>query len=417
MLCDGKYRDQQECQYERKSHNAPILNQISILFPAIRDIQAIWLEQFTSADATQAFILKLMSNIIVRPYTPEDREQTFHVRAMTYNSGRPIPVEEQVYRSATPYVAEMDGRVVGTFVVMDMESTRGSAATWKTGGIAGVAVLPEFRQSGVGSAMMTWAIQEMRRQGYILASLYAFRESYYRRFGYENCGMKLKITCPNHRLPSLRANLPIRRLNSDQYALVQDCYEGFARKYSGMNTRKNMHWGRIVNDSRHIYAAGDPVEAYAIVEHDVAFWEDQAIVEVIWNTQAGYESILSVLAGTAINKTNLIWHEPSDSPFLFRYLDQGVKAQMDRPIMYRIINAEAAWASVSDEEFPFTIEDQILGQIGSGGLLISPQEAVQVFLGEPSAADLDHLRGDGSEAWERVQAVLPPSRVYCMDYF
>src|SRR5579862_6249541 len=121
-----------------------------------------------------------MSDIVVRPYEPRDQEQTWHVRAMTYNSGRPIPVEQQVYKTSTPYVAEHKGKIVGTFVVIDMTCTRGDRAAWKTGGIAGVAVLPEERQSGVGSAMMRWALRYMREQGYVIASLYGFREPYYR---------------------------------------------------------------------------------------------------------------------------------------------------------------------------------------------------------------------------------------------
>nr|HWA84206.1 GNAT family N-acetyltransferase [Fimbriimonadaceae bacterium] len=146
-----------------------------------------------------------MSDIVVRPYEPQDQEQTWHVRAMTYNSGRPIPIEQQVYRTATPYVGELDGRIVGTFVIMDMTCTRGSRAAWKTGGIAGVAVLPEARQAGVGGAMMRWALRHMRENGYVLAALYAFRETYYRKFGYEVCGLRHKVTCPTSRLPKIEA--------------------------------------------------------------------------------------------------------------------------------------------------------------------------------------------------------------------
>jgi len=377
-----------------------------------------------------------MSEIIVRPYEAKDQEQTWHVRAMTYNSGRPIPLEEQVYRTSTPYVAEVEDRILGTFVVMDMTCSRGHQAAWKTGGIAGVAVLPEARQSGIGGAMMRWALRFLRESGYVLAALYPFRQSYYRKFGYETCGLRVKVTCPNGRLPQTRAPLPVRHVPKDSWHQIVPCYDAFARARAGMNLREDFHWGRVLGESKTIYAAGDPVEAYAVLEHDWQFWLDQPVVEFAWATERGYESILSLFASIAINKTSMSWHEPSDSLMLARHDDQGVRFESEKPIMYRILNFPAALEQLAcpeagrfsvalhDPDLPenngpwdvcFAKGKTQLSRTDAADLCLDARGAVQVLLGQPSIADFarNGLVADVKSA----RLLLPPLPVCCFDHF
>ncbi|MFI5387390.1 MAG: enhanced intracellular survival protein Eis, partial [Fimbriimonadales bacterium] len=351
---------------------------------------------------------------------------------------RPIPVEQQVYKTATPYVGEVDGKIVGTFVIMDMTCTRGAWAEWKTGGIAGVAVLPEARQTGVGNAMMRWSLRHMREQGYVLAALYAFRESYYRKFGYEVCGLRYKITCPTDRLPRHKAELPVRRIPYSDLGAIKPCYERFARSRSGMNLRQDLHWGRIITDDqvKTVYAAGDPVEAYAILEHDVDFWENQTIGEFAWTTMRGYESILSLFASVGINKTALTWYEPSDGPFLARHSDQGVKFESEKAIMFRAINFPKAveqLGSTGQGEFSVGVDDpdvpendgpwqicysgsrmKVERSVGTD-FRLDARSAVQVLLGQPSLDDL--VRNGVVADCVPARRLLPAIPAFCTDYF
>src|SRR5689334_1143208 len=122
--------------------------------------------------------------IIVRPYREGD-DGFWRVRELTYNNGQPIPPEKRVVSTtARAFVAESNDEITGAYVVLDLTCTcRG--ALLNCGGIAAVAVHPAVRASGVGSAMMRQAVRDMRDQGIQMASLYAYREWYYRRFGYE----------------------------------------------------------------------------------------------------------------------------------------------------------------------------------------------------------------------------------------
>lgn len=381
-----------------------------------------------------------MPQITVRPYRDEDREAFFHVRAMTYNDGRPIPLEDQVFKTTRGYVGEVDGVIAGVFSVLDFTCTRGESVL-RDAAVAGVAVLPEYRQSGVGSAMMAEGLRLFRSEGIPMASLYAFRETYYRKFGYEACGSRVKVIVPNSRYPKLEQSLPVRRLEVSEVGLLQPCYEAFARKRSGMNVRTDIHWSRVLGKDISIYAAGDPIEAYLLINHQWQFWEGQGTSEFIWTTRRGYESILSVLCGVGINKTSVEWYEPSDGPYLTRFLDQGVKANIERLVMYRAVDVPACLRALKPSgsgSFTLMVPDNVIPEntgpwrveFSPKGVSVEPTETadielpiqmfVQAFLGEPSVADLvrnDLICARNLAALESLQVLLPANPTYCTDFF
>lgn len=381
-----------------------------------------------------------MPNIVVRPFEDRDREAFFHVRAMTYNDGRPVPPEEQVFKTTRGFVGEVDGRVAGVYSVLDFTCTRGNALL-KDGAVAGVAVLPEYRQSGVGGAMMRWAIRNFRDEGFPVASLYAFRESYYRRFGYEVCGSRVKLTVPNGRYPRLTAELPVRRLEQHEYHAIRPAYEAFSRRRSGMNLRTDAHWGRVLGPNVTVYAAGDPVEGYLVINHQWQFWQGQAASEVIWTSQRGYDSILATLFGIGINKSSVDWYEPSDGPYLARYLDQGVKIEIERLVMYRVTDVPGALRCLkpcAEGEFTLAVEDEMIPEnrgpwrirFGADSVQVEPsptadvtmtaQAFVQALLGEPSIDDMARngmVCCSNETSLRAARALLTPSPTFCSDYF
>ena len=381
-----------------------------------------------------------MAKITVRPYRDEDREAFFHVRAMTYNDGRPILPEEQVFKTTRGYVAEVDGKIAGVFGVLDFTCSRG-AATLRDAAVAGVAVLPEFRRSGVGTVMMTESLRMFRSEGVPMASLYAFRESYYRKFGYEACGSRMRISVPNSRYPNVKQSLPVKRLTLAEVGLIQPCYESFCRQRSGMNVRTEAHWNRVLGKDTSIYVAGDPIEAYVLVNHRWQFWEGQNISEVIWTTERGYETILSVMSGIGINKASVDWYEPSDGPFLQRFFDQGVSINVERLVMYRVTDVPESLKAMRNRhkgEFSIRVIDDIIPEnegpwrvsfSADGTHVEKAQKAdiempigifTQALLGEPSLNDMIRngmVCQDKREALHSMELLLPPSPTYCTDFF
>ena len=127
--------------------------------------------------------------LVVRPYEPRDIEGFWRVGDLTYNSGQTTPLENRTFKNRRGFVGELDGEVLGIFSVVDFTCNRGPDTVLKCAGIAGVAVSPAHRHLGVGSKMMAWAIPHLKAEGYQMASLYGFRESFYRKAGYEVCGL------------------------------------------------------------------------------------------------------------------------------------------------------------------------------------------------------------------------------------
>lgn len=372
-----------------------------------------------------------MPSLIVRPFEDRDIEGYFHARDMTYNNGVRTPPENRVFKTTQPFVAELDGQVVGCFNVLDLSCNRGDRANLKCAGIAGVAVAPEFRHLGVGSRMMSWAVPHLKAQGYHMASLYGFREGFYRKFGYQVCGLKVEISCPSHRLPRLAPELPVRKIPYDAPEPLQACLESFAKNLSGMNIRNDMHWGRVLDEKKSIYAVGDPVEAYAIVDHAIDFWVPQRINEVVWSTPAGYRSILAVLSSIAINKSSLTWYEPSTTPFYSTYLEQGVEAKIVRPIMYRLLDVPGALAALSPVgagSFSVTIEDDLISDNSGVWLVQDDGATVSVSRGDQAGPSIDirawvqiYLGQAGAGQWSNLppaaQRFLPESAIYCQEFF
>ncbi|MBS1719566.1 MAG: GNAT family N-acetyltransferase [Armatimonadetes bacterium] len=380
-----------------------------------------------------------MSGISVRPIT--DADETFwRVRSLTYNNAKPIEAEQRADLTWNGYVAEKGSETVGIYALLPFETTRGES-TLKAAGIAGVAVDPVLRRGGNGTQMMQAAVQDLYASGHDLASLAAFRETFYRRVGFATCGMRYKITCPSNRLPKLNAELPVHRLETHDPAVLQPCLDSFARARSGVNLRDEVLWRRRLNPNQTIYVAGDPVEAYALVQHDWQFWNVQSVDEFVWSSMRGYQSILSFFEQLGVNKSAMEWCEPGDSPFYSQFLDQGPKIEVDRPFMYRVIDFRQALSKLSPRgkgSFVLELLDPDIpqnqgtwriswadGKVTTEACidvpdLVAPITAwTQAFLGDPSLDRLVRLgavevRGD---RWQEATQLLSPRPVVMMDFF
>lgn len=375
--------------------------------------------------------------LTVRPFEERDSDGFWQVRDLTYNNGATTPPENRKDRITSDFVAEENGQIMGAFSVLDLTCTREDRATLKCAGIAGVAVAPMHRHLGVGSAMMAWAVPYLKSQGYHVASLYGFRESFYRKFGYEVCGKRLEIEVPSHRLPRIKPELPVRLLNWQDHAELQACQAAFARKFTCMNIREEMHWKRVLNDKKVIYAVGDPVEAYAILDHSWEFWVPQWINEIAYSSVRGFKSLIAVLSQICINKTSLKWFDTLDTPYLQIFTDQGVIAQDKSRVMYRLLDVPAAIQALSPNNggaFSMEVKDDLIPdnsgcwrvedngasvtcqRVNSADLYGDIQAWTVAYFGDPGIKrGVIEEREAGALA--AAEKILTPSVAYCQEFF
>jgi predicted acetyltransferase len=348
----------------------------------------------------------------IRAYSANDRAQFTSLLAIAFRSGQPydadvpFPGEE-----ASAFVAEQDGKLAGGFRIRHMTVTCREALL-RCGGISSVAVAPEYRQRGVGSAMMTWALAHMRARGWQVTALHAFRESYYRRFGWECAGRRVQITCPQWRFPRLTCGLPVQQLRLEDWAALEPAYRTFAMAYSGMALRKSLRLSRITTSSGNpalVYAVGEPIEAYAVLRLAPRTASNQEIAELVWATSAGYQALLATLSALCVNHDSLTWFEPGNGPFLSQWADRGIEATLLNPAMFRVLDVPSTLAmlpAAGSGTFTLAIDDEHLpDNHGPWRVVCTPEEVqversdtaevrmhirqyTQALLGEPSFADL-----------------------------
>lgn len=362
--------------------------------------------------------------------------------SLTYRSGSPYEVDQTRSHLSENYIAYLNGEPAGAYGISPMTATRGEA-TYQCAGVLAVAVMPHIRNSGVGGIMMRQALRDYYDKGYELAHLYGFRETWYRQFGYEVAGVRYRLSVEVPFFPKVRGDLPVRQFGIEGVERIKACYETFAHRRSGFNLRHNGQWERIfpTESNRTIYAAGDPVEAYIVLQHQANFWEEQEIIEFVWSTKRGYDAMLAVLAGIGKNKTKVTWFEPSDSPFRAFYWDRGASISLTNTLMYRVINVKKALEGlkpkvsgsftieVADEDLPenagpwrvaFSPEKVTVEKTTDAGLKIDVRQFAQALLGEPSLAylamnELVEVR-DQNDLTE-AEKLLCPSPTLCFEAF
>jgi predicted acetyltransferase len=389
---------------------------------------------------------------LIREYREDDRKQVGMIWSAAFDAGQPNPnVDNPDVRLDTRspeedsqvLVADEDGLVAGAFQIFYTPMTcRG--ALFKCGGVSGVAVTPAARKRHIGSAMMTYGIEHMHSTGETMTNLHAAHEIFYRRFGWECCGRDVHVTCPVPLFPRTDCPLPIRQLSVDDWAPLDLAYEKFAFRYSGMRTsRKGFGLSRLTQTHGtppFVFAAGDPVEAYALLR--LTRNDDLDVIEFVWATLEGYESMLATLAGVGINRQTITWAEPSTGPFLSsKWFTRGMTARLPNPSMFRVINVPDSLTGLSTTEsgsFTMVIDDEILPSnrgpwrvsfspegihvepTDSGDLQIDIRQYSQAWLGEPSLENLlEHgfVSCSSADAVKAATALLPPKTTYTLEYF
>ena len=110
-------------------------------------------------------------------------------------------------------------------------------------GIAAVAVVPEFRRRGVADALMRGLHAQMKRRGEALSMLYAFRMSFYRKFGYGVVEWADHVRVAPRRLPASPLRRNVRELlRPDDVPAIERLYERSRPLGTGAFVREEAWW-------------------------------------------------------------------------------------------------------------------------------------------------------------------------------
>ena len=220
-------------------------------------------------------------------------------------------------------VGELDGRIVASLVLYPLTAmVRGQRLGFA--GIGSVAVSPEFRRRGIAEALMRAALRDLRQRGDAFSMLYAWRGSYYRKFGY---GVAELV----HQLAMAPANLPysdearrVRRLMLPDRPAVAALYDRVAAQGHFALVRKPEWWARrlwtypgdwVVYEGRR----RGQIEGYLHYEVDTSngpFRLAMTLTEFVAATPEAHRGLVGYLSSLS-DQVNEIHHAaPSDNLWL-----------------------------------------------------------------------------------------------------
>ena len=159
-------------------------------------------------------------------------------RADGYRRGRVSPIE-----SVT--VAERDGVLVGAMRTIPYTGWIGGAST-PVGGLAGVAVAPEARLSGVAGALIRRHLDDLRAAGTPWSFLYPFAPKFYAHLGWAAAARRLRWRLRPEALPLLPERTRVRRLcvaDEADRAAMQAVYERMLPRTNGSLSRSGDQLG------------------------------------------------------------------------------------------------------------------------------------------------------------------------------
>jgi predicted acetyltransferase len=242
-------------------------------------------------------------------------------------------------------------------------------------GITAVAVAPEHRSRGIGAEMMRTALEEVRRDGLALSSLFPATYPLYRGAGYESAANRLVYRVPLSSLGAGAREPELREATRDDHGILRALYDARAKSTSGLVDRSPYFWVRI-----HEPIAGEDARAYIVVgdsgpEGYVVVWykagasplapNDLAVRDVVARTPGAARRILRFLADhRSVAATVSLVAGPSD-PVLMQLREERVEITDVQRCMLRVVDVRAAlemrgWSSVVRGEAHFDVRDGLL---------------------------------------------------------
>ena len=245
-------------------------------------------------------------------------------------------------------VVRKRGRILGGLALLRMGQFHGGRSV-PMQGVSAVAIRPEHRASGAGSALLRAALAEARATRLPISALYPATQPVYRRLGYEMAGARTLYKIPCAALALRARSLDIRPIGPIDIARLRSAYLAFARRGAGLLDRSDWCWGRVLSapDST-VYAY--VAERAGALEGYVVFMQkpiaphgyDIVVKDLIALTRDAAESLFSFLGDhRSMSPEVSLFAAPGD-PLLMLLPEQSWKIDRRWEWMLRICDVGAA---------------------------------------------------------------------------
>ena len=242
--------------------------------------------------------------------------------------------------------------VVGGLALLMMGQWFGGRTLPMTG-IAGVAIAPEHRGTGVGSRLMRVSLTDLRDKGVPLAALYAATQPIYRRVGFETAGYRTRFELPLQAIDGFDRSLALQPVTLDDLAALEAIYTVRARQSNGHLLRSPFVWQRLFRPM----PAGQPVFAFMVLNDQTP--EGYVICEqvdggakglslrvrdLVFLSQGAARRIWTLLADHRAQCGAVTWVGAPNEPGLHLLAEDGATVSQWQHWMLRLLDVPAALA-------------------------------------------------------------------------
>jgi predicted acetyltransferase len=262
-------------------------------------------------------------------------------------------------------VVRRDGKVAGGLVLLPMAQWFGGRSVPMTG-IGGVGIDPDDRATGLATALMRSAVEELHGQGVALSALYPATQPVYRRVGYELAGSFVVYSAPVNTIDVRERSIDVELFDPVDIDVLKRVQTERARAGNGWLDAPERMWERMLDDRGgtdvHTYLVGGSSEPQGYVvftqsrqEHDG--WKyDLNVRDIVALTPAAARRLLTFFADHRSFANNVKWTGPIGDPLVFHMREQDWKIDWSYTWMLRIVDVERALA---ERGYPVGLEAEL----------------------------------------------------------
>ncbi|MBD3236029.1 MAG: GNAT family N-acetyltransferase [Candidatus Eisenbacteria bacterium] len=241
------------------------------------------------------------------------------------------------------------GELAGGLVILPMAQWFGGRAV-PMGGIAAVAVDPQFRDRGVAGGMMAAAVREMYQRGQVLSTLYPATLPLYRRAGYELAGTIHEIKLPPRDLVERERKLTMEEITPEAFPEIQRAYRLYARQHNGPLDRIRYFWQRVQKPfgmpptRGYAIRRGRKLEGYvyAVTKPQDQGYQLLRIFDYAVLTPAAMRRLLTFIADHRTLCESAIWYGTPSDPLLLVMAEHTYRIRLLGQWMLRIVDLAGA---------------------------------------------------------------------------
>lgn len=301
----------------------------------------------------------------IRKIQEADREESYYLNAQAFLNGLK---DTSRYKDPTrmgdvSYGVWDENGLQAKVAVIDFKVHLGPDVVVPMGGIAGVVSLPASRGKGYAGACMKYTLRQMKENGYLISGLYPFSFDYYRRLGWEWCGIKRYYSMPTRIFKPSPDTEFVRKAEIDDRQKIIGCYTKFSGRYRGALVRPDKYWNKILENSGTHFTYTYLYEKDSVVEGYLTYREGKQektwLREFVALTPQAYAGMLGLLRRHEMQIEKFSWDAPGDDTLWSQIYHWDIETKIEPAFMGRIVDIPtslSAWKPAAGSSGSFSIE-------------------------------------------------------------